>query len=100
MLLRTNISRQQPLALLHHVFVRCAPGTQVRDFTGAVTLLEFNRRSGEDEVLEDTLMWLGYCTFHLGSYQRAIDVYKVHTHELSLYYYRLGGPLKGDTVRR
>lgn len=50
---------------------------QLRDFTGAVTLLEFNRRSAEDETLEDTLMWLGYCSFHLGNYQRAIDAYKV-----------------------
>ena len=51
--------------------------TQLRDFTGAVTLLEFNRRSAEDETLEDTLMWLGYCSFHLGNYQKAIDAYKV-----------------------
>lgn len=50
---------------------------QARDFTGAVTLLEFNRRSGEDDALEETLLWLGYCTFHLGSYQRAIDVFLV-----------------------
>ncbi|CAM9128474.1 unnamed protein product [Pylaiella littoralis] len=47
-----------------------------RDFTGAVTLLEFNRRSGEDDTLENTLMWLGYCSFHLGNYQRAIEVYQ------------------------
>lgn len=52
-------------------------GLQSRDFTGAVALLEFNRRSGEDDTLEDTLMWLGYCSFHLGNYQRAIDAYKV-----------------------
>lgn len=50
---------------------------QSRDFTGAVTLLEFNRRSGEDDTLEDTLMWLGYCAFHLGNYQRAIEAYQV-----------------------
>eukprot|EP00904_Undaria_pinnatifida_P010932 jgi/Undpi1/696/HiC_scaffold_10.g04160.m1 len=49
---------------------------KLRDFTGAVTLLEFNRRSAEDETLEDTLMWLGYCSFHLGNYQKAIDAYK------------------------
>lgn len=59
-------------------FIFCAVvGFQSRDFTGAVALLEFNRRSGEDDTLEDTLMWLGYCSFHLGNYQRAIDVYQV-----------------------
>ncbi|CAM9480848.1 unnamed protein product, partial [Hapterophycus canaliculatus] len=47
-----------------------------RDFTGAVTLLEFNRRSGEEDTLAETLMWLGYCSFHLGNYQRAIDAYQ------------------------
>lgn len=52
---------------------------QARDFTGAVTLLEFNRRSGEEDNLEDTLIWLGYCAFHLGNYQRAIDAYHVST---------------------
>ncbi|CAM9246238.1 unnamed protein product [Ascophyllum nodosum] len=57
---------------------------KARDFTGAVTLLEFNRRSGEDDALEDTLMWLGYCAFHVGNYQRAIDAY----HELE----SIGGP--------
>lgn len=53
------------------------PNPQTRDFTGAVTLLEFNRRSGEDEMLEDTLIWLGYCAFHLGNYEKAIDAYQV-----------------------
>lgn len=50
---------------------------KARDFTGGMTLLEFNRRSGEDEALEETLLWLGYCTFHLGNYERAIDTYQV-----------------------
>ncbi|CAM9313332.1 unnamed protein product, partial [Sphacelaria rigidula] len=49
---------------------------KARDFTGAVTLLEFNRRSGEEDSLEDTLMWLGYCAFHLGNYEKAIDAYQ------------------------
>lgn len=57
---------------------RRALGVQARDFTGAVTLLEFNRRSEEDK-LEETLLWLGYCAFHLGNYERAIDAYKVST---------------------
>jgi intraflagellar transport protein 56 len=46
-----------------------------RDFTGALTLLEFNRR-GEDDSKLQTLMWIGYCAFHLGNYQKAIDTYQ------------------------
>ena len=66
-----SLSLPLPLSLSH------ALRGQARDFTGAVTLLEFNRRSGEDDALEDTLMWLGYCAFHVGNYQRAIDAYHV-----------------------
>ena len=49
-----------------------------RDFTGALALLEFKRRNGgDDEETEDevqTLMWIGYCAFHLGKYERAQEV--------------------------
>lgn len=49
-----------------------------RDFTGALALLEFKRRNGgDDEETEDevqTLMWIGYCAFHLGRYERAQEV--------------------------
>ncbi|CAM9930576.1 unnamed protein product, partial [Discosporangium mesarthrocarpum] len=48
---------------------------QARDYTGALALLEFNRKSGDDD-LEDTLLWIGYCAFHLGNYQRSIDAYE------------------------
>jgi len=50
-----------------------------RDFTGALALLEFQRRNGdnidseEDEI--ELLMWIGYCAFHLGKYERAQEVY-------------------------
>ncbi|KAG8523320.1 Intraflagellar transport protein 56 [Galemys pyrenaicus] len=45
-----------------------------RDFTGAITLLEFKRHVGEQE--EDTSLWIGYCAFHLGDYKRALEEYE------------------------
>eukprot|EP00953_Heterococcus_sp_UTEX-ZZ885_P039128 20071-Heterococcus_DN1.PRE.2 len=48
-----------------------------RDYTGALAVLEFNKRSGEDTTkLEDTLLWIGYCAFHVGRYQRALEAYE------------------------
>ncbi len=44
-----------------------------RDYTGAITLLEFQRHTGEANPL--TLPWLGYAAFHLGDYKKALDVY-------------------------
>ncbi|ROT73119.1 intraflagellar transport protein 56 [Penaeus vannamei] len=41
-----------------------------RDFTGAITLLEFERNSGNANELTD--QWIGYCAFHLGDYKRAL----------------------------
>ena len=46
-----------------------------RDYTGALALLEFNRKVGEDDELH-TLLWIGYCAFHLGQYQKAFDRYQ------------------------
>ncbi|RQM19966.1 hypothetical protein B5M09_002641 [Aphanomyces astaci] len=49
-----------------------------RDFTGAATILEFNVKS-DDTKVEDKrmhLLWLAYCYFHLGHYQRALDTYE------------------------
>lgn len=46
---------------------------QAGDFTGAVTLLEFRRRT--DDTDETTLPWLAYSAFHLGDYRRALEVY-------------------------
>ncbi|XP_073448806.1 intraflagellar transport protein 56 isoform X2 [Aquarana catesbeiana] len=45
-----------------------------RDFTGAITLLEFKRQAGESE--EDTDLWIGYCSFHLGDYKKSLEVFK------------------------
>ena len=39
-----------------------------RDYTGAMSLLEFNRNSGKGNETLD--MWLGYCAFHAGDYKR------------------------------
>jgi len=46
-----------------------------RDYTGALALLEFNRGAGGDDDEVTTLMWIGYCAFHLGRYDRAQEVY-------------------------
>ncbi|MEJ1280763.1 tetratricopeptide repeat domain 26 [Cricetulus griseus] len=50
-----------------------------RDFTGAITLLEFKRHVGEQE--DDTNLWIGYCAFHLGDYKRALEEYENATKE-------------------
>ncbi|XP_023394946.1 intraflagellar transport protein 56 isoform X1 [Loxodonta africana] len=50
-----------------------------RDFTGAITLLEFKRHVGEQE--ENTDLWIGYCAFHLGDYKRALEEYENATKE-------------------
>ncbi|KAF3819397.1 hypothetical protein GH733_013547 [Mirounga leonina] len=50
-----------------------------RDFTGAITLLEFKRHVGEQET--DTNLWIGYCAFHLGDYKRALEEYENVTKE-------------------
>lgn len=43
------------------------------DWTGAMTLLEFQRRADDGD--EKTLLWMAYCSFHLGDYAKALDVY-------------------------
>lgn len=43
------------------------------DYTGACTLLEFERKAHEERP--HLLMWLAYCYFHNGDYKKAIDVY-------------------------
>ncbi|KAK6169105.1 hypothetical protein SNE40_020221 [Patella caerulea] len=45
----------------------------IRDYTGAITLLEFNRASGKGN--DETDMWIAYCAFHLGDYKRAMEEY-------------------------
>ncbi|XP_062508918.1 intraflagellar transport protein 56-like isoform X2 [Corticium candelabrum] len=44
-----------------------------RDYTGAITLLEFQRSAGKSN--EETDLWIAYCAFHLGNYQKTADEY-------------------------
>ncbi|XP_054712427.1 intraflagellar transport protein 56-like [Uloborus diversus] len=44
-----------------------------RDFTGALTLLEFQRNSGKGDLKND--LWIAYCAFHLSDYRRAMEEY-------------------------
>ncbi|VDO03862.1 unnamed protein product [Rodentolepis nana] len=44
------------------------------DYIGAITLLEFECHSKKTE--KDIDLWIGYCYFHLGDYDRAAEVYK------------------------
>lgn len=46
---------------------------QARDYTGAVTLLEFTRQAGKS--YEKVAMWIAYCCFHLGDYKKAMEEY-------------------------
>jgi intraflagellar transport protein 56 len=46
-----------------------------RDFTGAVTLLDFKLKCRDGDP-KDLLLWIGYCCYHLGHYRRAVDAYK------------------------
>ncbi|XP_021938675.1 intraflagellar transport protein 56 isoform X2 [Zootermopsis nevadensis] len=47
-----------------------------RDYTGALTVLEFGGGKGNVE----TEMWIGYCSFHLGDYKKAMSVYEALSH--------------------
>lgn len=47
-----------------------------RDYTGALTVLEFGVGKGNVE----TDMWIGYCSFHLGDYKKAMSVYEALSH--------------------
>jgi intraflagellar transport protein 56 len=49
-----------------------------RDYIGAITLLEFGKSADDSnqEKLQQTLMWIGYCAFHVGDYQKSLDAYK------------------------
>lgn len=46
---------------------------QMRDYTGAITLAEFNRNSGKGS--EETNLWIAYTAFHLGDYKKAMEEY-------------------------
>ncbi len=46
-----------------------------RDFTGALTLLEFKLKCHDGDA-KTLLLWIGYAAFHLGNFKRAMDAYK------------------------
>ena len=48
---------------------------QNRDYTGALTLLEF-RLKCQDGDTRELLLWIGYVAFHLGNYKRAEEAYR------------------------
>ena len=41
------------------------------DWQGAIAVLELEKSSGRSE----TLLWIGYCYFHLGEYKKAMSIY-------------------------
>jgi hypothetical protein len=46
-----------------------------RDWTGLLTLMEFERNSQNEEYdLETLVMWMAYAAFHLGDYKKAANV--------------------------
>lgn len=55
-----------------------------RDYTGALALLEF-RLKCQDGDTKDLLLWIGYCSFHVGNYKRAEEAYKelLDAHDVS-----------------
>ncbi|XP_068632035.1 intraflagellar transport protein 56 [Battus philenor] len=46
-----------------------------RDYVGAITLLEFLKHEGTEDVWVE--VWMGWCWFHLGEYRRALDQYQL-----------------------
>eukprot|EP00300_Choanocystis_sp_HF-7_P018619 c2008_g1_i1.p1 GENE.c2008_g1_i1~~c2008_g1_i1.p1 ORF type:complete len:563 (+),score=134.48 c2008_g1_i1:120-1808(+) len=48
---------------------------KTRDYTGAITLLEFHRKHA-DETDKDVLMWLGFAYFHNGDARAALGIYE------------------------
>ncbi|XP_017768894.1 PREDICTED: intraflagellar transport protein 56 [Nicrophorus vespilloides] len=45
-----------------------------RDYTGAITLLEFKQYADHNNPNID--LWLAYCAFHKGDYKRALSIYE------------------------
>ena len=69
-----------------------------RDYTGALALLEFKLRC-QDGDMKDLLMWIGYCSFHLGNFRRSEEAYKelfdaypvgdeIHLYQACCYFYQ------------
>jgi intraflagellar transport protein 56 len=56
---------------------------KVRDYTGALALLEFNLKCNDGDA-RDNLMWIGYAAFHLGNFERVEKAYRelIDQHEV------------------
>uniref|UniRef100_F7AIU3 Intraflagellar transport protein 56 n=1 Tax=Ciona intestinalis TaxID=7719 RepID=F7AIU3_CIOIN len=76
------LSRQKPATCIKvNHGIKKAPKMPVlddfldkRDYVGAITLLEFQRRCGK--VVPHLNMWIAYCWFHLADYKKAYAIYK------------------------
>lgn len=47
-----------------------------RDYTGAKAFLEFSHDSEEEDKIITIDQWIAFCYFHLGDYQKALELYK------------------------
>lgn len=47
-----------------------------RDYTGAQTILEFSNFNEKSDVICLKDQWKGFCYFHLGNYQNALECYE------------------------
>lgn len=47
-----------------------------RDYTGAVSLLEHERKTAPPDQKTNLTMWLGYCHFHAANFQKACEAYE------------------------
>lgn len=61
-----------------------------RDYTGALVIVEFQLKTEDFDPADGSKqnelnMWLAYCAFHLGQYQKALDAYEKCTDENNEY---------------
>ncbi|KAL3094077.1 hypothetical protein niasHT_027405 [Heterodera trifolii] len=47
-----------------------------RDYTGAISILEHERKSAAAEQQINLTMWLGYCHFHAANFRKACEAYE------------------------
>ncbi|KAL0485261.1 intraflagellar transport protein 56 [Acrasis kona] len=47
-----------------------------RDYSGAITVLEFYKHANKTHPKYQTNPWIAYCAFHLGDYEKAIGIYR------------------------
>uniref|UniRef100_A0A915KVI2 Intraflagellar transport protein 56 n=1 Tax=Romanomermis culicivorax TaxID=13658 RepID=A0A915KVI2_ROMCU len=47
-----------------------------RDYSGAISLLNFNKQNDSVKVEDKVDLWLAYCSFHAGNYKKAAENYE------------------------